>query len=276
MSIRHHPSIEWKAVEIYRRSTPQQRVRAAFDLLRAIQRAQANSIRARHPHADLARELRRRLMGSEQFKRLEKYRLDVGRPQMSLMTKHERVVEQVVATLERLKIPYMIVGGVMASFWGRSRTTRDADIVVELSCPKAQTLVHSLGPAFFVEPHELESALRDRTFFVILHRQSGFSLHLLLRKDDPFHRAEFRRRKRDILFSRPAYLNSPEDTILSKLLWYRQTSQERDYRDALEIYEIQESTLEVKYLEHWAKQLKLMRLLAKIRREAARQPETSD
>lgn len=275
MSIRRNPVMEWRTVEAYRRATPQARVRAAFDLMRAVQRAQASHIRARNPRADIARELRRRLMGREQFERFDQSHL-AGSLTMSIMTRHERIVEQVIAALESLEIPYMLVGGLIASFWGRSRMTHDADFVVKLSRNKAMALVQSLGTDFFVEPQELERALRDKTFFVILHRQSGFSLHLLFRKDDPFHRSEFARRTRDVLFTRRAELNSPEDAILSKLLWHRQTRQERDYRDALEIYEIQESDLDLKYLQRWAKRLRLARSFAALRRQAARPPDRTN
>lgn len=62
-----------------------------------------------------------------------------------------------------------------------------------------------------------------------------------------------------------------EDIILSKLLWYRISPVlERQLQDVLEVYEIQEPTLDLAYLTHWAQQLEVSELLAQIRQQAAR------
>ena len=37
----------------------------------------------------------------------------------------------VVRRLEKLKIPYVLTGGLAVSFWGASRSTHDIDIVID-------------------------------------------------------------------------------------------------------------------------------------------------
>jgi hypothetical protein len=59
---------------------------------------------------------------------------------------------------------------------------------------------------------------------------------------------------------------SPEDVILSKLLWYRAAPVlERQFQDVLEVYEIQEPYLEHDYLERWASTLGIADLLELVR-----------
>ena len=55
------------------------------------------------------------------------------------------------------------------------------------------------------------------------------------------------------MFDREVWVSSPEDVILSKLLWYRAAPVlDRQFQDVLEVYEIQEPYLEHDYLERWA------------------------
>ena len=57
---------------------------------------------------------------------------------------------------------------------------------------------------------------------------------------------------------RSAYMASAEDTVLSKLEWYRlggKTS-DRQWRDLLNVLKVQGERIDTVYLRHWAAQLK--------------------
>jgi hypothetical protein len=54
------------------------------------------------------------------------------------------LLQHVVSTLERLKIPYAVVGSYASGIWGESRFTQDIDIVIQLD----QGLVESSCLAF--------------------------------------------------------------------------------------------------------------------------------
>jgi len=76
------------------------------------------------------------------------------------------------------------------------------------------------------------------------------------------------------LFGHPVWVNSPEDTILNKLRWYKISPVlDRQLQDALEVYEIQESDLDQAYLDRWATRLGVADLLARIRAEVVRPPD---
>ncbi len=56
------------------------------------------------------------------------------------------------------------------------------------------------------------------------------------------------------VFGREEWISSPEDVVLSKLLWYRAPpSLGRQFQHVIEVYEIQESHPEQGYLERWAR-----------------------
>jgi hypothetical protein len=59
------------------------------------------------------------------------------------------------------------------------------------------------------------------------------------------------------------YLASPEDLILNKLNWYQLggSVSERQWSDIQGVLKIQNSLLDMKYLQHWAETLGLLKLL---------------
>ena len=65
-------------------------------------------------------------------------------------------------------------------------------------------------------------------------------------------------------------VQSPEDTILSKLSWGKDSGSEMQYRDALGVALQQWQNLDQEYLRRWAAELDVSELLEKVLTEAAR------
>ena len=165
---------------------------------------------------------------------------------------------QVLDALETLQIPYMVVGSFASTFWGRPRMTHDADLVVELAGEKAAGLARLLTPHFYAPLFVIENAVRKRGQFNLIHVGTTFKADVFLP---------------GVLFEREVWVCSPEDVILSKLLWYRAApALERQFQDVVEVYEIQEPYLEHDYLARWASALGITDLLERVMQEATRPP----
>jgi hypothetical protein len=85
-------------------------------------------------------------------------------------------------------------------------------------------------------------------------------------KRDPFDVKQLERRRLEIVSRDPersAYMASPEDIVLSKLRWYRQTNErsERQWSDVLGVLSVQTDKLDLEYLKHWAIELGVSDLL---------------
>jgi hypothetical protein len=181
---------------------------------------------------------------------------------------------QALDALEALQIPYMVVGSFASTFWGRPRMTHDADLVVKIGPEQAMQLARLLEPHFYAPAFVIEDAVRKRGQFNLIHLDYAFKIDLWLLKDSPYDAACFERRLLGAMFGREVWVSSPEDVILSKLLWYRAAPVlDRQFQDVLEVYEIQEPYLEQDYLERWAHTLGIADLLARVRQEAARPPD---
>lgn len=182
---------------------------------------------------------------------------------------------QVLDALEALEIPYMVVGSFASTYWGRPRMTHDADLVVEITGEKIANLAQLLSPHFYAPRFVIEDAVRKRGQFNLIHLDCAFKIDLWLLKGSAYDAVCFERRLLGVMFDREVWVSSPEDVILSKLLWYRAAPVlERQIQDVLEVYEIQEPYLEHDYLERWAQTLGIADLLVRVKQEAARPPTT--
>src|SRR5437879_219389 len=87
----------------------------------------------------------------------------------------------------------MVAGSIASSFHGRPRTTLDADIVIDPAPEALDRLVHELSAAgFYVDLATARDALRTRRQFNVIDPGTAFKVDLIIRRDRPFSREEFR------------------------------------------------------------------------------------
>jgi len=64
-------------------------------------------------------------------------------------------------------------------------------------------------------------------------------------------------------------VSSPEDTILAKLRWAKLSGgSEKQFTDALRVYEVQFDRLDMDYLRRWAKKIGVAPMLKRLKEEA--------
>lgn len=184
------------------------------------------------------------------------------------------VLFQVLDALEALNIPYMIVGSFASNYWGRPRMTHDVDLVIEIAPGQAMSLSQLLAGKFYAPDFVIQEAVEKRSHFNVIHMEQAFKVDLWIRQNTPYDQERFRRRLQGTMFDRSVWIMSAEDTILSKLSWYKISPVlDRQLQDALEVYEIQSSELDQAYLDRWAVTLGITDLLAQIREQAACPPD---
>ena len=175
--------------------------------------------------------------------------------------------------LEQLNIPYYITGGVAAIVYGEPRTTRDLDLVVHLPRQSLTPLVTALeSSGFYCPPLAVEAieSGQEQTLSVT-HTAMVLNADLVLQTDTPFDRSKLQRRRLealDIAGLQSFWVASPEDLILSKLLWGKGTDSQKQWRDVLGVLKVQGETLDFTYMATWAVSLGLSETLAQALVEA--------
>ena len=147
----------------------------------------------------------------------------------------------IVGRLERLGVPYMLVGSVAALAHGRSRATQDFDVVVRVDETSLRAFLADLPKdQFYVSESAALDALRRSTMFNVIDMATGWKVDLVPLKRRPFSRREFDRRTTMELLGERLFVATVEDTILAKLEWSKlgggSTRQLEDVRELLRIH----------------------------------------
>ncbi len=171
---------------------------------------------------------------------------------------------RVVEALEQAEVAYAITGSWASTTYGLLRTTHDLDLVLSLSADQALQVAKALPPPIYADAVWMQEAAALGEFFNIIDPELGIKVDCWPLKPDPYSQEQFRRRRREEMFGRSVWMLTPEDVILSKLLWYRMSDSERQLEDSIGVWKVQRDTLDVDYLRHWAQQLAVTDLLDKV------------
>jgi hypothetical protein len=155
--------------------------------------------------------------------------------------------------LTTLQLPYMLSGSLALAFYATPRMTRDIDLVVAIAVTEVAALVRTFEHDFHIDAEEAYAAVAGQRMFNLMHLASGIKVDLIVRKDEPYRRTEFDRRRRIRIGDFDAWLVSREDLILSKLVWSKASRSELQRRDVIAL--LDSPDLDRGYLEHWAREL---------------------
>ena len=176
------------------------------------------------------------------------------------------VTLKVTDVFEKLGIPYLIAGSLASTLYGMVRTTQDSDVVAEMRLEHLQVFVSALQDEFYIDEEMIADAIQRNSSFNIIHRETMFKVDVFLPSPRPFLQAQLERAERQT-FSFEAEISakfaSPEDTVLSKLEWYRMGGEvsDRQWRDIIGVLKTRAGELDLEYLRKWAAELHVSDLL---------------
>jgi hypothetical protein len=182
----------------------------------------------------------------------------------------QELLAEVVATLTVLGIDYMLTGSVASSIHGEPRASHDIDLVILMPPEMTSALVAVFPPPrYYLSEAAVTAALRLRSTFNLLRTDTGDKVDFWILTDEPFDRSRFARKRVETVLGTAVPVSTPEDTILAKLRWAKLSGgSERQFIDALRVFEVQAGLLDVAYLDRWIEQLDLEDLWQRLRVEA--------
>jgi hypothetical protein len=183
------------------------------------------------------------------------------------------ILQRVILRLEELKIPYMVSGSAASSFHAFVRTTQDGDLVVALDPDQVEKFASAFTPEFYLDRSTIYRSLQMGSSFNLIHLESSLKIDFFPLRKRSFSQEEFSRRQPRLLLkesSSPAYVATAEDTILSKLEWFRAGGEasENQWKDVVGILKVQAGSLDLPYLNQWARELHVEDLLERAYKEA--------
>ncbi|MFH1453507.1 MAG: DUF6036 family nucleotidyltransferase [Armatimonadota bacterium] len=175
-------------------------------------------------------------------------------------------LEWICRKLETSDIPYMITGGSAVGFWGYIRTTMDIDIIIQIQSKKVEQFLKGLENEAYINIDEAEKSIRDKKMFNIILNKSCFKIDIIpLNEKDEYEKEKFKNKVKINFQSKEIFIISPEDLIISKLIWNRLSGgSERQLKDCESIYKLNSENLNLDYITKWVKILKLEETFNKI------------
>jgi hypothetical protein len=147
------------------------------------------------------------------------------------VTEELDVLRIVTGRLDAAAIPYMVTGSMAMNYYAVPRMTRDIDLVVELSDADVDRLWRLLAADFYVDRDAVRRAVHDRTTFNAIHTELVVKVDFVVRQDTEYRREEFRRRRRVTVDADQITVVAPEDLVISKLEWARDSRSEVQLAD---------------------------------------------
>ena len=167
----------------------------------------------------------------------------------------------------------MVSGAIASSLQGEPRATHDIDIVLAVRAPAADVAARLKAafpePDFYLDEGAAREAIAARGMFNLIETREGDKVDFWLLTDDSFDRARFDRRYIELFEGTRVPFSRPEDTILMKLRWAAMLGgSEKQFTDALRVYEVQHGQLDEPYLDQWAATLDVRDAMMRLRAEA--------
>jgi len=161
-----------------------------------------------------------------------------------------RAIKTALRLFQSLRCPYMMIGALALSLWGRPRGTLDLDFMVQ---------IEATGFSHLLQQAKRYGLTVDRAFRRVnpmlrrsqIQLRSGALRFDLLRPRDRHDQEAFKRRQRRGFLGHRLWVPAAEDLLLQKL----KTGRPRDFEDAASIVTRQHLHLDKRYLRRWARQL---------------------
>lgn len=173
----------------------------------------------------------------------------------------ENTLKKVAKILQRLKIPYLVTGGVAIVVWGRPRYTADIDIIIELKREMVKAFVAVLEKEGYVDEDVVHEALKYQSEFNFIDHETSMKVDFWILKDSEFDRSRLKRARMRKIFGQKVSFSSPEDLILKKMLWFKESKSNRHLEDIHSVMVIEKNNLDFTYLKKWAKKQQSLDLL---------------
>ena len=164
---------------------------------------------------------------------------------------------EIIDALNESNTPYMLSGSVAMSLYIVPRATRDFDFIIHLTPQNIDIFADKFKEGYYCDKDQIMEALMkpDYGMFNIIDHVSGYKADFVTLKNNAFRQEEFSRRVQMDFYDKTIYVVSPEDLLISKLIWiqdYQSPVQMEDIKNLIEF-----EGLDMEYISKWINRLKL-------------------
>ena len=179
------------------------------------------------------------------------------------------LLKEVVQFLNTAHTPYMLTGSIVSSFQGEPRSTHDIDMMILFDKDNVNSLLNAFPPpTFYLDREMVLEGIRSKKMFKLLNTMTGDKIDFYPLPDNEYELVRFKRKIQEDINDLQVWITSPEDTIISKLRWCKLSNgTEKQFKDALNVFEVQYEILDFPYIQIWIEKLGLLHLYERLQSE---------
>ncbi len=145
----------------------------------------------------------------------------------------------------------------------------DVDLVCELTEEQIPSFVKQFGNEYYVSESAIREAVERKSCFNLIHMPTSFKVDVFVSRGRPFDVNSMERAKTHLLgqdHTVEVAIATAEDSIISKLEWYRKTNEtsERQWDDVTRLITLMGSTADEAYLRNAAESVGVEDLLSRL------------
>ena len=172
----------------------------------------------------------------------------------------KKFIGKISYLLDKSEIDYAVTGGVAVSVWGRPRYTADVDIVIEISSSdKIEIFIDLVQKEFkniYADKEMALDAFKRKSEFNLIESEYGLKADFFVVRLNEYERERIKRALKKKIGQKMVNFVSPEDLIISKLLWYKKSQSTRHLEDIQSVLDIQKK-IDRPYLTAWIRKIDL-------------------
>lgn len=168
----------------------------------------------------------------------------------------EELLKYTCGQLEKKNIEYMLSGSIAMTIYATPRFTRDIDIVINLKKEDVNSFISIFTDTFYINNNTVLEEIEKKGMFNVIDQNSGYKIDFIIKKETDFRNEEFRRKVYKPIFNFNAWIVSPEDLFISKIIWIQSSPSDMQMSDLRAL--INHKAIDKKYISDWCTKLKLL------------------
>jgi len=163
--------------------------------------------------------------------------------------------QKITDVLRESNIPYMLSGSVAMSIYIVPRATRDFDFIIHLEPGTIDDFIRPFQDGYYCDKDAIQDAVKRHSMFNIIDHASGFKADFMVLKNEAFRQEEFNRRRKIDFMGKTIYVVSPEDLLISKMIWIQGFQSAQQMEDIKGLAAIE--NMDWSYIKKWVNKLNL-------------------